>query len=740
MINSNYYKLKYRKYKKKYITLKKQKINFPNLFGKGNSNNINKEEFLNKLAKEYKRYKIVRKILNLERNPKYSSSIERLLILMANHKDNTRTDEVFIDIPENHEYFAIMRQLIQYNFISANEISDLINKIIIIIKKFLSKTKFKIPEKYGKEGNIYFCNDYKIALNSKRIEALYKSISPEYKEIKDLLILIALMRYECIVSKLQQWNLSFKWYKYLYDEENARIEAFSSPFNSQLMLIDTNTKFCSLFYDTDKYFGSLGNIFDLDIKKATKNYSKNVGVIFVPPISYYIVKEAMKYILNWSSKTKNISYFFVCFGQPTPYEYSKYYRDMRISNNLLFYRILGENQWHFENTTISNEIVKFYWGKEMYIFVLGNPAYKRNYYPMLQKLFDDESVDETYKKLENNLSKEYNRYLVVQEIVKLNEHHEWKNILERLLNSMANLKEQSRKDPVFTDIPENHFIYKKMDSELKEKRIFDNKIIKEIKKLIDKFLKNGNYQKIKTYGQQDNLFYCDDYKQKIDKVRMLALIKKADLIGMGPYYVPLILIVMLRYDSIMAGGQNWNVPFKWYNYINDKYGVRFEGFASPLNSQLLLLGQDTTYCSLFVDTDEVFGSKGNIFDFDIKKYSDDNKGKISVQFNPPYIEYLMNKLIDLIDKWYSIVPELRVFIGLPYWKDTEAIKRLENHEHLKFKKILGPDEYYYENSLNEAVPKIYHTSKYEVFVISNFEKSSDEPDYKNVAEQLKPPY
>jgi len=200
------------------------------------------------------------------------------------------------------------------------------------------------------------------------------------------------------------------------------------------------------------------------------------------------------------------------------------------------------------------------------------------------------------------------------------------------------------------------------------------------------------------------------------------------------------MIVIFRYESVLAGHQNWNIPFNWYNFIYRKYDVKLEGFSSPFNSQLILAGDDTYFCSLFIDTDGVFGSVGNLFDFDIKKYSDENGGKISVALNPPYIEPIMNSMVDLIDSWFKIVPKLRVFTGLPYWKDTPSMKRLENHKYVKLQRELKTGEYYYEDSLHEIVHKIYMTSSYKIFVLANYEKDKDEPPYEKTLEEIKPPY
>jgi Phosphorylated CTD interacting factor 1 WW domain len=722
---------KYIKYNNKCLNLKQHG---------GSNDNDNNNDLIKKLAREYARYQVVQKILKTERNQKYWASVERLMILMANEQSDNRKDEVFLDIPTNHTYYSSILQLSQYKFVSFNEAAFLVKKIKKKIMKFIKKTEFPIPKKYGNDEYTYYCGDYEITANKERIDALRRFVKPEYKKDVDLLILILILRYECIVGNWQQWGMTSDWYKYLYENENVRIEGFTSPLYSRLMLLGSDIQYCSLFYDTDKYFGSLGNVFNVDFENLAKQYKENVGIVLVPPFSHYIVKEAMKMILKFTELVNNITFFLTVINIPEAYEYSRYYRKLMLSENNLYYRKLTKDQWFFENNMItSDEKTTFYWGRELYVYVLGNKDRKRNYHPMLKRLLDSKEVNEKYKKYEKILEKEYARYKYVQQILGLSANYEWGNIVERFLNSMANVKINEREDQVFIDLPKSHYIYQKMESEMKEKYIKDN-FVDEVKKLVEEFLNKKIYDKIIRYGQHQSTYYCDDFSEKTDKLRELALIKMASNVGLGSYYNILILIMMIRYACISAGSQNWNWPYKFFDHIHSKYQVTFEGFASPLNSQLLLLSDEMNYCSLFIDTDEIFGSKGSLFELDIKKYMEEkNITKLSIVLNPPYIEHLMKDMVDLIDKWFSIVSELRVFTGLPYWKDSESLHRLENHKQLKFKQILGPDEYYYEDSLNEVIPKIYHKGKLEIFVLANFDKDPDEPKYSSITKKFKPP-
>ena len=70
-----------------------------------------------------------------------------------------------------------------------------------------------------------------------------------------------------------------------------------------------------------------------------------------------------------------------------------------------------------------------------------------------------------------------------------------------------------------------------------------------------------------------------------------------------------VMTMLFRYSSFGLTGQHCSLPFNVYKYLYDEYNVRGECFASPLNSKLITL-KDTFFCTLFKDTDEIFGSKG----------------------------------------------------------------------------------------------------------------------------------
>lgn len=158
-------------------------------------------------------------------------------------------------------------------------------------------------------------------------------------------------------------------------------------------------------------------------------------------------------------------------------------------------------------------------------------------------------------------------------------------------------------------------------------------------------------------------------------------------------------IAALRYATLVPGGQQWSVPSAVYRVLVEDYGVTLEGFASPFNSQLLMIDpQRLHYCSLFPDTDTVFGSVGNFFEYDFA-------GKVAV-INPPYVIDIMESVISKCIKTCEIAREpTRMFIVVPNWRDAAFFKALSETKFLEEKIEHNAFETYFED-VNQSAPGV----------------------------------
>lgn len=132
---------------------------------------------------------------------------------------------------------------------------------------------------------------------------------------------------------------------------------------------------------------------------------------------------------------------------------------------------------------------------------------------------------------------------------------------------------------------------------------------------------------------------------------------------------------LLRYEAALAGGQHLGLPRDAYAELY-ALGVKNEGFASPFNSRMIVLGEpDTKFCSLFPDTDAPFGSLGPFQRVDLAAHP----GWWTV--NPPYIETLMDAavahLMAALDGG-----GFTAFCLLPAWDDSPAVRRVVDSPHV----------------------------------------------------------
>jgi hypothetical protein len=170
--------------------------------------------------------------------------------------------------------------------------------------------------------------------------------------------------------------------------------------------------------------------------------------------------------------------------------------------------------------------------------------------------------------------------------------------------------------------------------------------------------------------------------------------------------------VLVRYESIFANTQHWNVPTGVYKRLVEDYGVDTEGFSSPLNSQLLKLSFPFEYfdnkgvahksaaviknpkiCTLFGDTDEPFGSMGSFLEADLVGR------KISCFI--PYVKSLTDLIVDKILKTLAEADKRKkntLFIfGCPNTPFLDFYKKAAESKYLKLLQNFKVGEYWFEN-------------------------------------------
>ena len=192
-----------------------------------------------------------------------------------------------------------------------------------------------------------------------------------------------------------------------------------------------------------------------------------------------------------------------------------------------------------------------------------------------------------------------------------------------------------------------------------------------------------------------------EYSRTLPPGRIDLLLQKGDLTSIG--------IMSLRYSCLLPRGQQWNIPLPIYELMVNRYGVTVEGFASPINSQIIAVNPNLRFCSLFLDTDAVFGSLGSFFDqrFD----------NVKVLANPPFVLDIMNRMAQFLLQTFETATNLTCICVVPAWLDAEFYEILSTHPYLKLIVELAPQAHYYVNS-NDNNARIRASFPSLVFVMS----------------------
>lgn len=319
------------------------------------------------------------------------------------------------------------------------------------------------------------------------------------------------------------------------------------------------------------------------------------------------------------------------------------------------------------------------------------------------------------------INREYNRqkcyYYIIKKIsVLLNIHnkrqlYEHKNIIERFVLEMIN-------DGIMTDslgswlffndklasanVLLNEPIFIKLLGEYSEKKIHVPEIMKE---RIAQIITSSHYYflnsrqatdgipqcKIKIYSNHVILRYQEYYKY-LSKTRY-KMLDKGETTSFALFKM------IMRYSLFDNSGQQWSIGDNIYSLMIDDFKIGLEMFASPLNYTI------PKYCSLFLDTDEAFGSIGSFFNLTSEILI--SSGIHGALFNPPYLPLLMNratsKLLSIMSECVEADHELNIVAFLPAWYDSYFMTALNESPYLVCNRLIRRGEYYLKQRHDDSV-------------------------------------
>ena len=114
------------------------------------------------------------------------------------------------------------------------------------------------------------------------------------------------------------------------------------------------------------------------------------------------------------------------------------------------------------------------------------------------------------------LSREYQRFKIVDEIVSIESNPMYVIAVEKMLMLMANIIDSDRDDEVFVNADNNHYVYNPVklliNYGISHKNI--GALLNFIKGKIRTFINKKKFKKPIKFGNKKNFFYCDDFKKK----------------------------------------------------------------------------------------------------------------------------------------------------------------------------------------------------------------------------------
>lgn len=277
---------------------------------------------------EYTRYIYVKKMASMTNNYEHLNILERWLMSLA----YTTPDEIFTLsnlVVENKYYNKMLQEFSDSEGVNVSKASGHIN----VAGGEIAKKWLQLAIEFATLKDYILCPNPIFTNGNIVIGELTKSISEKRlklfrKKTDDINVVCMILRYESLLPRSQQWSTPTEIYQ-VFKNYGFEIEGFASPLNSRMLELDENAKFCSLFYDTDHYFGSLGPFH--------KYIFTNEKVTVCLPYVEQIIQDALKHMLI----NKNATYYI---GAPS-WDDADYIKTMKKESKMT--KLLEKNKHYF---------------------------------------------------------------------------------------------------------------------------------------------------------------------------------------------------------------------------------------------------------------------------------------------------------------------------------------------------------------------------------------------------------
>jgi hypothetical protein len=314
-----------------------------------------------KLDREMTRWTYLQGILHLAQkdlHPKLQyemkNILERWILTLANDNQGDTEDPIF---SENKSAFRLPGKMMTEMFekripnpeARINGILQLAREYLVLVTYQPSELPVIIDENMVRVG------DYVRKLPPGKLEILLE-LNPSLEILGTMI-----MRYACLLVGGQQWAVPLELYRYLVQNYGVTVEAFASPINSQIIFIDPALKYCSLFPDTDRFYGSQGDFFSFDCTGQS---------IYVNPpyVEELLNRMAIKVTQVCQEIGDNWVRFFITVPAWTDAEY---YQTLASSPFLVFRHTYLKGKHYYLNTNDGAEKITAQFNTEFFVLAVN---------------------------------------------------------------------------------------------------------------------------------------------------------------------------------------------------------------------------------------------------------------------------------------------------------------------------------------------------------------------------------
>jgi HrpA-like RNA helicase len=225
--------------------------------------------------------------------------LENWLISLANDQSDPKVntynggDPIFFLAAMNPAYPATAKllELLQRSHTAYPDPLGLLTYCATLITAYLANPLAEDPPLITVEGNQMTVGKYTREFPKNRLAILLNKGT-------DLEVASMVLREACLMPRGRQYTQPLAITKYYVERCGVNLEAFATPINAQILAVNSDMWFCSLFPDVEGVFGSQGSFFNCWFKEAR--------MTVYPPFIEDIVNKAAQHLAAMFDQGDNL--------------------------------------------------------------------------------------------------------------------------------------------------------------------------------------------------------------------------------------------------------------------------------------------------------------------------------------------------------------------------------------------------------------------------------------------------